>query len=134
MNNDEVEKNIIEAIELLGKTIYASHKILEDRISNIVNLLTIQENEKKPEPTATNHRGNNTVGPGIITEKEEPISSKIPLSYKIAEKGCKYCDGIVAWPRKFVTDKEVAEGKVRGGPIHCDIDGNIIGVGRCPNL
>ena len=59
---------------------------------------------------------------------------KIPLSYKIAEKGCKYCDGIVAWPRKFVTDKEVAEGKVRGGPIHCDIDGNIIGLGRCPNL
>ena len=50
MNNDEVEKNILEAIEILGKTIYASHKILEDRISNIVNLLTLKENEEKPEP------------------------------------------------------------------------------------
>ena len=63
-----------------------------------------------------------------------PANGKIPLSYKIAKKGCKWCDGIVAWPRVFVTDEEVAAGKIRQGPIHCDIDGNIKGDGRCPNL
>lgn len=115
---------------------------LKDALLTLGDILT----EKKPEPvredvdyekTATNEKGNTTVGPGIIKQKNVPkvsANGKIPLSYKIGKTGCKYCDGIVAWPRVFVTDKEVEEGKVREGPIHCDIDGNLIGDGRCPNL
>ena len=142
MNNDEVEKNIIEAIEILGKVVTHNFKVNNQRITDLyeaINGLHIFELPKEPEPTATNHRGNNTVGPGII-KKEVPIldyvnKGKIPDSYKIAKKGCKWCEGVVAWPRVFVTDKEIAEeGKVREGPIHCDIDGNIKGDGRCPNL
>ena len=123
MNNDEVEKNILEAIEILGKTIYASHKILEDRISNIVNLLTLKENEEKPEPK--------TYPDDQIVA--EPMT-KIPLSYKVSKTDCKYCGKTIAWPRKFVTDAEVAKGAVREPSIHCDMDGNVIGLGRCPNL
>ena len=136
MNNDEVEKNIIEAIEILGKTIYESHKILEDRISNIVNLLILKENEKKPK-TATNHRGNSTVGPGIIKKrpnaKKLSVNGKIPDSYKISGTACKYCQGTVAWA-PFKKPSDLGPDEKREPPIHCDENGNIKGDGRCPNF
>lgn len=103
MNNDEVEKNIIEAIEILGKVVTENFKFINkrldgmgegnklyldaisDRISNIVNLLTLKENEEK---TATNEAGNTTVGPGIIKKKERP-KPETPI-----EEGSYYVDAI----------------------------------------
>ena len=143
-NNDELKADLIDLDLKIDKRFdeVGDHiKALVESYATMVDHLTGKKKPKAdiPEPTATNHRGNNTVGPGIIKKrpnaKKLSVNGKIPDSYKIAKKGCKWCDGVVAWPRVFVTDKEVAEeGKVREGPIHCDIDGNIKGDGRCPNL
>ena len=87
VTNDE----LLEAIELLGKVVTKTAKITNDRIDNIVNLLTLKENEEKPvekkeEPTATNHQGNNTVGPGIVIT-DDPNHGEVPIKHKNIPKG-----------------------------------------------
>ena len=155
MNNDEVEKNIIETIELLGKVVTDNFKVINERITELFEMLKprpIIAYGEGPAPdgrTATNTDGNVTVGPGLIITDDPnhgqsptkqknipkiPANGKIPSRYKISSKVCKYCEGTIAWPRVFVTDKEVAEGKKRESSIHCDFDGNIEGDGRCPNF
>lgn len=141
--------------ELLAKLEIINEAIMKNRMDisgvkqalvSVLNVIGKAKVKEIVEKTAT-------VGPGLIITEDPnygdvspkeivkkpnapklPANGRIPNSYKIAKKECSYCEGIVAWPRVFVTDKEVEEGKTRDPPIHCDIDGNIIGNGRCPNL
>ena len=132
VTNDELlkELNGIKAIVV---------KLLEGFVDREMDKIGKKMEEKK----------NSEIGTGIIITDDPnhgqpptkqknipkiPANGKIPSRYKISSKVCKYCEGTIAWPRVFVTDKEVAEGKKRESSIHCDFDGNIEGDGRCPNF
>ena len=110
MNNDEVEKNIIEAIEILGKVfteamktyglhIDAHFKIVSERITELFermeifdNLPIVKKEKPEPKPTATNTDGNLTVGPGIIEPKKETktIPKLEPLIHEVLYEERKY--------------------------------------------
>lgn len=85
MNNDEVEKNIKETIGLLGKVVIDNFKIINDRITElyeVIDELPIFELPKKPEPKRS------TVGPGIIEKKDVDIEKAIaekPKTKKVFE-------------------------------------------------
>ena len=161
-NNDEKIdiglKAITSAIETHGKKVDSKFEkinmimearldIINERITEVIEIIYDKKfDDRTPEPTATNHRGNNTVGPGIIKKKEEPIiikkrpnakklsvNGKIPDSYKISGTACKYCQGTVAWA-PFKKPSDLGPDEKREPPIHCDENGNIKGDGRCPNF
>jgi len=70
----------------------------------------------------------------IIIEKLNKIIALLELkpatkyinkdgTYKIAEKHCKNCDGLISW-----------DGWIKGNPpIHVDSNGKMIDDGSCPN-
>lgn len=106
MNNDEVEKNIIAAIEILGKVVTENFKIVNERITELFEKMEIFDNlpivkkEKPVEKTATNTNGNLTAGPGIIKETPKP---ERPESETPVEEGHYYVDAI------FERESEKAE-------------------------
>ena len=142
-SNDELLEKLEIGLKAITLAINTQGDIIENLFIQLTNRIILFENEKKPEPvredvdyekTATNEKGNTTIGPGIIKQKNIPkvsANGKIPGGYKISGTACRYCSSPIAWPP---WDKDLPKDAQRDPPIHCDADGNIKGDGRCPNL
>ena len=121
-------KKVDSEFEKFNMSMEARLDLINERITAINEFLLVKE---KPEPTATNHRGNSTVGPGIIAKPEEPKPEKdavkgTRIEYKFEEyvnrEGeCK--SYVIYHPDSEQMVKYIAKSLIfEGGP---DEDGNL---------